>query len=150
MTSEDAGNSATDTSVHSTASGDWKRREMKGIPASMGALWTQRDESGFRYALQLDESHCNAQGFIHGGVLMTFMDHCLSLLVWERSGRALCSTIHLDSHFLTALRAPAFVELDAEILRQGRTLAFARGVLRADGKDIMEAKGVWSITAVDK
>ncbi len=126
-------------------SADWTRRKMKGIPASLGALWTRRDESGWHYGVQLDESHCNAQGFIHGGVLMTFMDHGLSLLTWEAAGRAMTSTIHLDSHFLEAVRPPAFVELHGRILRQGRRLAFARGVLRVDGTDIMEATGVWSI-----
>ena len=124
---------------------DWTRREMKGIPASLGALYTRRAGDGWRYAVQLDESHANAQGFIHGGVLMTFMDHALSLLVWERAGRAMCSTIHLDSHFVSAVRPPAFVELDAEILRQGRKLAFARGTLRVGDEGIMEATGVWSI-----
>ena len=124
---------------------NWTRREMKGIPASLGALWTRRDDNGWRYAIKLDRSHTNAQGFIHGGVLMTFMDHGLSLLVWEASGRAMCSTVHLDSHFLSAVRPPAFVELDARILKQGRSMAFARGTLRVDGKDVMEATGVWSI-----
>lgn len=132
------------------APASWTRREMKGIPASLGALWTRRDQDGWRYAVQLDDSHANAQGFIHGGVLMTFMDHALSLLVWEASGRALCSTIHLDSHFLAAVRPSVFVELDGQILRQGRKLAFARGVLRAGGTDVMEATGVWSIAPAAK
>lgn len=126
---------------------DWTRREMKGIPASLGALWTRREEDGWRYAVQLDESHANAQGFIHGGVLMTFLDHAMSLLIWEAAGRAMTSTIHLDSHFLSAIRPPAFVELDAEILKQGRATVFARGVLRVDDKAVMEATGVWSIAS---
>jgi acyl-coenzyme A thioesterase PaaI-like protein len=129
----------------SAAPPGWTRREMKGIPASLGALWTQRDDKGWHYAVQLDESHANAQGLVHGGVLMTFMDHGLSLLVWEAAGRSMSSTIQLDSHFLNAVRPPAFIELHGQILRQGRSLALARGVLRADGKDVMEATGVWSI-----
>jgi acyl-coenzyme A thioesterase PaaI-like protein len=129
---------------------DWTRREMKGIPASLGALWTRRDGDSWRYAIQLDKSHANAQGAVHGGVLMTFMDHALSLMIWEASGRALCSTVHLDSHFLKAVRPPAFVELDGQILRQGKSLAFLRGVLRVDGTDVMEGTGVWSIAAAPK
>ncbi len=125
----------------------WKRREMKGIPASLEALWTRRDDSGYRYAVQLDERHANAQGMVHGGVLMSFADHALSLLVWEAADRAPCSTVHLDNHFLTAVHPPAFVELDGEILRQGRSLVFARGVLRVEGKAVMEASGVWSVMA---
>ena len=125
--------------------GDWSRREMKGVPASLGALWTRKEGDSWRYAIKLDESHANAQGFIHGGVMMTFMDHGLSLLVWEASGRAMCTTVHLDSHFLSGVRPPAFLELDAEILRQGKKMTFARGVLRQDGKPVMEATGVWSV-----
>ena len=119
---------------------------MKGIPDSMEALWTRRDEDGWHYGLQLHSGHANAQGFVHGGVLMTFADHALSLLIWEASGRATCSTTQLDSHFLEAVRAPAFVELDAEILRQGRSLAFARGTLRVGDRAVMQATGVWRIS----
>ena len=124
---------------------NWKRREMKGIPASLGALYTRRDGDGWRYAVQLDEGHCNAQGLVHGGVLMTFLDHAMSLLVWEVAERAFCSTVQLDSHFLRALRAPAFVELDFELLRRSRSLVFARGMLRADEEIVMEATGIWSV-----
>ena len=145
MNADDMKADVVETAPGDGAAAEWKRREMKGIPASLGALWTRRDKDGWRYAVQLDNSHANAQGVIHGGVLMSFMDHALSLMLWEASGRAMCSTIHLDSHFLSAVVPPAFVELDGQILRQGRTLAFARGMLRVAGTDVMEATGVWSI-----
>ncbi len=93
----------------------------------------------------MDERHTNAQGFVHGGVLMTFADHALSLLVWEAAGRANCSTVQLDNHFLAAVRAPAFVELDAEILRQGRSMIFARCSLRIGDDVVMTANGVWRV-----
>jgi len=124
---------------------DWKRREMKGIPASLGALYTRKTDSGYHYAAQLDESHVNAQGMIHGGVLMSFFDHALSLKIWEATDRSFCSTVHLDSHFLSAVHPPAFVELESEILKQGKNLVFARGVLLVEGKPVMEGKGVWSV-----
>lgn len=132
------------------APADWARKEMKGIPASLGALWAQRDENGWRYGVQLDSSHANAQGLIHGGVLMTFLDHALSLLVWEAADRAMCSTVQLDSHFLSAVRPPAFIELDGEILKKGRSLIFARGVLRVGDKPVMEATGMWSVVRAEK
>lgn len=123
----------------------WQRRELQGIPASLGALWTHRDEDGWHYGVQLDESHLNAQGAIHGGSLMTFADHALSLYVWEATGRAQCATIHLDSHFLATVPPPVFVEIDAQILRQGKKLVFARATLRAGETDLMEVTGVWSV-----
>lgn len=123
----------------------WRRREMQGIPASLGALWTRRDDHGWHYGVQLDGAHANAQGFVHGGVLMTFMDHALSLLVWEAAGRAMCSTVQLDSRFLAPVRPPAFVELDGRVVKQGGRLVFASGVLRVDNNEVMEASGVWSV-----
>ena len=145
MDTDDVKTDTSEAAPGGRAPDHWGRRELKGIPASLGALWTHRDEGGWHYGVQLDESHVNAQGAIHGGVLMTFMDHGLSLHVWEASGRAICSTVHLDSHFLATVRPPVFVELDARILRQGRILIYARGVLRVDGADVMEATGVWNI-----
>ncbi|WP_317928911.1 PaaI family thioesterase [Halioxenophilus sp. WMMB6] len=123
----------------------WTRREMKGIPASLGALWTQKGENGWHYAIQLDETHANAQGFIHGGVMMSFIDHALSLLIWEATDRAMCTTVHLDSHFLSGVKPPAFLKLNAEIIKKGRNLVFARGALLLEDKTVMEANGVWSV-----
>jgi acyl-coenzyme A thioesterase PaaI-like protein len=124
---------------------EWKPRAMKGVPAGLGELHTRRTEQGWRYAVQLDKSHANAQGFVHGGVLMTFMDHAMALLIWEATDRAMTSTVHLDSHFLASVKPPAFVECDGQILRRGKNLIFARGVLKVEGKDVFEATGVWSI-----
>ncbi len=125
---------------------NWKRKELPGIPASLEALWVRREDDGFHYAVQLDERHINGQGFIHGGVLVTFLDHALSLIVWEATDRAHCATVQLDTHFLKALKPPAFVELDGQVLRQGRNLVFARGTLRVDGESVMEATGTWSVS----
>ena len=128
------------------AADHWTRREMRGIPASLGALWTHRDaDGGWRYAVQLDQSHANAQGLVHGGVIVTFMDHALSLLAWEASGRALCSTIQLDTHFLSGVRPPAFLELDARILQQGKSKIFMQGSLRQDERVVAQATGVWNV-----
>jgi acyl-coenzyme A thioesterase PaaI-like protein len=129
---------------------EWKPREMKGIPASLGVLYTRRDDDGWHYAVQLDKSHANAQGAVHGGVLMTFLDHVMALLIWEATDRSMCSTVHLDSHFLAAVRPPAFVECHGHIIRRGKNLVFARGVLRVEGKDVFEATGVWSVTPASK
>lgn len=124
----------------------WGRRAFKGIPASLEYLWTQRDDNGaWRYAVKLDERHANAQGMIHGGVLMSFIDHAMSLILWELSGRGLCVTVHMDCHFLSALKPPAFVELDTVITKEGKSLIYARGIVRDGDKAIVEASGVWSV-----
>ncbi|GIX30134.1 MAG: hypothetical protein KatS3mg124_0606 [Porticoccaceae bacterium] len=124
----------------------WTRRALRGLPVGLEALWTRRAEDGtWRYGALYDERHCNAQGFVHGGALMTLLDHGLSLLLWEAVGRAPCATVHLDCHFLAPLRAPCFVELDGRILKRGRNTAFLRGTLLCRGEPVAEATGVWSV-----
>lgn len=123
----------------------WVRREFKGIPASLGALWVKKDDAGWHYAVKLDESHTNAQGMVHGGVLMSFVDHAMSLLLWELSGRGVCVTVHLDCHFLKGLKPPAFVEFDAQVTKEGKNLIYAGGCVRQGETAIMEARGVWSV-----
>ena len=125
----------------------WTRREFKGIPASVEALWTRRDGDAWRYAVALDERHENAQGYIHGGVLSTFADHAMSLMVWEASGRANCTTVQMNSHFLSAIKAPSFVEVDTTITKRGRQMIFARALLHVSGEPIMEVTGVWRVFA---
>lgn len=124
---------------------NWQRKEMPGIPASINALWTQKVDGQYRYGLLVDDTHVNAQGFIHGGVLMTFLDHALSLKVWEAAERKPCTTIQLDTHFLSAVRPGQFITLEAQLLKQGKSLVFMRGVLMAADKAVAEAKGVWSV-----
>lgn len=119
---------------------------MKGIPASFEALWTQRGESGWRYAVKLDERHCNAQGIIHGGLMVSFLDHALSLQIWEATDRSYCTTVQLDTKFLRPVRPPAFIELDSEIIKQGKNLVFARAALMVEGGRVLEASGVWNVT----
>lgn len=127
----------------------WTARKMKGIPAGLGEIYTYQDDQGWHYGFYIAESHCNAQGFTHGGILMTAMDHGLALIIWEATQRAFCSTIHLDNHFINALKPPAFIELRCEITKHGKNLVFAKGELWQGDTLIMQASGVWSVKPRD-
>lgn len=124
---------------------NWKRREFPGIPASLEALWVQKGDGGYHYGVQLDERHHNAQGYVHGGVLTSFADHAMSLVVWEASERANCSTVQMNSSFLSALKAPAFVQIDTTITKKGRQMIFAHAILRVGDDPVMEVSGVWRV-----
>ena len=124
----------------------WTSKKMKGIPASLGEIYTQKGADGlWKYGFQLSEEHCNAQGFAHGGILMTAMDHGLALVIWEAVDRAFCSTVHLDNHFINAFKPPGFLELRTHIIRQTQHLVYASGELWSDHCMIMLSSGVWHV-----
>ena len=124
----------------------WRQMAPAGaMPASAGLPWTRRDGDGRRYAMLTGPEHANPQGAVHGGMLMTFVDHGLSMLAWEAADRAACSTIQLNGHFLAAVQPGEFLELEGEITRKTRSMVFVRGKLRVGDRDVLAADGIWRI-----
>jgi acyl-coenzyme A thioesterase PaaI-like protein len=82
---------------------------------------------------------------VHGGMLMSFADDVLGMTVWEAAGRRPCTTVQLNTHFVSPARAGEFVEGRAEVLRATRTVVFVRGTLSVAGRTVVAADGVWKI-----
>jgi acyl-coenzyme A thioesterase PaaI-like protein len=89
--------------------------------------------------------HANPQGVLHGGILMTFADHGLSMLAWEAAQRAPCTTIQLNTHFLAPVEPGQFVELRGEVTRATKGLVFVRGILAVGDRDVAAVDGIWRV-----
>ena len=91
----------------------------------------------------------NSWGSVHGGVLMAFADHGLSMLAWEAAERAPCTTIQLNTHFLDAITPGEFLDIRGEVTRRTRGLVFVRGVITARGadaaRDVGAIDGIWRV-----
>ena len=123
----------------------WRPMRLGPMPAGAGIPWSKRADERWRYAMLTGPEHANPQGDVHGGMLMTFADQGLSLLAWEAAGRAPCSTIQLNTHFLAAVRPGDFVELDGEITRAARGLVFVRGILSVGETQVAAIDGIWRV-----
>jgi uncharacterized protein (TIGR00369 family) len=77
----------------------------------------QTHGDSWHYGLLTTAEHANPQGALHGGILMTFADHGLSMLAWEAAKRAPCTTIQLNTHFLAPVEPGDFVELQGDVTR---------------------------------
>lgn len=86
--------------------------------------------------------HLNPAGRVHGGALMTLLDHAVSAVAWEAAGRVPCVTLQLDSQFLGAALAGQFAEVRVGIVRQTGSLVFARADLTAAGEPLMIAQAI--------
>lgn len=123
----------------------WRQMRSGPMPAGAGIPWSKRVDDRWRYAMLTSAEHANPQGDVHGGMLMTFADQGLSLLAWEAAGRAPCSTIQLNTHFLAAVRPGDFVELDGEITRATKGLVFLRGLLSVGETEVAAIDGIWRV-----
>ncbi|MEZ5647212.1 MAG: PaaI family thioesterase [Burkholderiaceae bacterium] len=120
----------------------WKPRELPGFIGLAGPLWTRREGDAWAYGLFVEDRHLNPAGRAHGGALMTLIDHAISAVAWEFSGRKACVTLQMDCQFMAALAPGQFAEVRVDITHQTGGLVFARGTLTADSTPVMAAQAV--------
>jgi acyl-coenzyme A thioesterase PaaI-like protein len=123
----------------------WRLMRGGAMPAGIGMPWAKRSDDRWRYGFLTGAEHVNPQGVLHGGILMTFADHCLSLLAWEAAQRAPCTTIQLNTHFLDTIAPGDFIELHGEVTRATQGLVFVRGIMGVGDRDVAAADGIWRV-----
>ena len=90
--------------------------------------------------------HANALGLVHGGMLSAFMDGLLAMAVGRGTGQV-AMTIHLSTDFLHMARLDEWVVGEARMTRATKDVAFAEGVARSRGVDVVRASGVFKLMA---
>ena len=127
----------------------WTQHDVPGFSKLVGPFWRRDDERGPAYGFLVEDHHLNGNGIVHGGMLMTFIDQAIGMVVYAAIERKPCATIQLNTHFLDAGRPGEFIEARAEIVRKTRSVVFTRGALTANGRLLLSAEGIWKILRAD-
>lgn len=123
----------------------WTVRTLKGFIEQAGPLWTRREDGGWAYGLLCDATHLNPAARMHGGALVTLLDHAISTVAWEASERAPCVTLQLDTQFLGAVREGQFAEARASVSHKTGSLVFMRGAVTVDGQAVLMAQAILKV-----
>ena len=91
-------------------------------PWSVGDLWI--DWNNKRYALLIQEHHCNATGFMHGGAMTTFLDGQAFVLEAIDTREAHTPTVSLSVDFLARPAPGDWLVAEVELVKKTRTLIF--------------------------
>lgn len=117
-----------------------------GFEDHVGPIYHNRTPEGrMRFGFRCLRHHINPQGVVHGGMLVTFIDHVLGGLVWYRIGKKPCLTVSLNCDFVASAKQGDWVEGQGELVRQGKSLVFVRGLLTANDRAVLRASGIWKI-----
>ena len=127
--------------------GGWRQRAAGGFLGLTGPLWTRRDGDGWSYAFIAEERHTNPAGIVHGGMLVTLVDHAIATVAWESVGRKPCVTVTLDTQFIAAVRPGDFVAARAEVTGRTSSMVFARGTVSVGGATVATAGAVLKLLA---
>jgi acyl-coenzyme A thioesterase PaaI-like protein len=120
-------------------------RRDHGFTGLIGPLWFKREGDDIVFGLRAEPKHCNLRGVVHGGMMMTLLDHVMGAHVWRVGGKAASATATLNTDFTAAARSGDWIEARSHITRQGTGLVFVTGGLSVDGKSIARASGIWKI-----
>jgi uncharacterized protein (TIGR00369 family) len=123
----------------------WRRRELPGFAGLVGPLWTRQDESGWSYGILAGPEHLNPAGLVHGGLIMSLLDHALSTIAWAATDRRVCVTVQMDTQFLAGARAGQFLLAQGRVTRATSSLVFMNGRITVDDKDICAGSSILKI-----
>lgn len=111
----------------------------------VGPISYTSSDDGASLSFIIDEHHLNSDGYIHGGMMMTLATGVLAELARTAAKGAPTAPLSVNCDFVGPGPKGAAVVGTAEITRQTRTVLFTSAELRADGKLMMTATGVYRI-----
>jgi uncharacterized protein (TIGR00369 family) len=123
----------------------WRSRALPGFVGLVGPLWTRKEEPDWAYGILAGPEHMNPAGLVHGGLLMSLMDHALSAIAWEAVGRRACVTVQMDTKFLSSARKGSFLVARGRVTRATASMVFMNGMVSVENKEILVASALLKV-----
>lgn len=106
-----------------------------------GPFYCRKDDRGIVCGFRPDASNCNAGGNIHGGALMTFADYALFMLAGGIDFNLHGVTMTMNTDFVGAAEPGRLLTGRGEVVRDGASVAFVRGLIDDDGRPVLAFSG---------
>lgn len=127
---------------HRTAPEGWIMQPFKeGFAYEAGPFYFRADRKISGVGFYAEPRHANIAGIVHGGALLTLADMSLFDICFRALGQFKAVTVTLNSEFLGAAPVGEFIEAAGEMTGGGNRLLFARGLVTAGGKALMNYSG---------
>lgn len=122
----------------------WIDHQLPGHMGELGRIWTLPGQDGepWRFGLFAAAQHLNPIGLVHGGVLLSLMDHAVSTVVWETNQRTPCVTVQLDSQFVSSVREGDFGVVSVFPMHCTKSMAFMRAEMHVQDQLVMSAQAI--------
>jgi len=114
-----------------------------GFEQTVGPLLHKNEANAWSFKFQIDQKHLNSLERLHGGMIMTFLDHSLGGTAFHATGNKPCITVSLHTDFVAGAKAGDWVIGTARVNKITGNLVFVSGELRVSEKLIAIASGVW-------
>lgn len=127
----------------------WAHDPSDGFIAYLGGVWWREGASGPVYGFLAGSQAVNRNGFVHGGMMMSFVDRVFGLTARRVSGAPRGATVSLNHQFMTPMKIGAFAELEPRVIRLTPRMAFLDGTLVCGDQPVVSAQGVWRLARTE-
>jgi len=107
-------------------------------------FWRRLEDGTDHIVLRAADRHCNRQGVVHGGLMLTMIDLTFAIAAKEFPDQRLV-TISLSSEFVSAGQIGNLIEAKAEVVRRTRSLCFLRGQVLSEGQTLLNASCIYKL-----
>jgi acyl-coenzyme A thioesterase PaaI-like protein len=106
-----------------------------------GPFYCRPEGEGVVCGFLPETKNTNAGGAIHGGALMTFADYALFMIAGGMDGNLHGVTMTMNCDFVGAGEPERLLTARGEIVRDGLSVAFVRGLIDDDGRPVLGFSG---------
>ena len=112
----------------------------------LGPIYNKREDGKLILGLRAAEKHCNARGFVHGGVFSGLADVALGYnAAFASDPPTPIVTASLTIDYAGSAKQGDWIEVETDVQKIGRTMAFANCYFNVDRKRIVRASGVFNV-----
>jgi uncharacterized protein (TIGR00369 family) len=112
-------------------------------------IYVQEQDGVVALGIRVGTQHCNARGFLHGGVIAALADNAMgfsymaTLLRSDPEASASAVTLSLSLDYAAIARAGAWLHIRPRVLKAGRSIGFVEALILADEKVVARASATF-------
>ncbi len=112
----------------------------------LGPIYNKKSARGLVIGLRAEEKHCNSRGLVHGGVLSSLADVALGYnAAFQGESVVPLVTANLSIDYAGSAKVGEWIEIEVDVQKVGRSLAFANSYFSVASKRIARASAVFSV-----
>ena len=112
----------------------------------LGPIYNKKSEQGLIVGFRAEEKHCNARETVHGGVFSSLADIALGYnAAFSGDDPVRIVTASLTIDYVGSAKLGEWIEIETDVQRVGRKMAFANCYFIVNSKRIARASGVFSV-----
>jgi uncharacterized protein (TIGR00369 family) len=108
-------------------------------------IYVRAHDTGLQLGLRVAAAHCNARGFLHGGVIACLSDNAMGMNVVMAAGAVGALTVTLNIDYVQAAALGAWLQIEPRVIRAQGKLGFVDALIKADEQTIARANATFRI-----